>query len=304
MPTINANFNFNLEDKVTWEELAPSLQDKFKELWNKLNATNAWLDDRLGDIRITIDYDPPTAPVEYNELWFDLRYMVARAYVKGDWVLTRGAWYGKEASTVTSTPEAPLSTNDRTNCHCYAVDYGLPSYCHCKSQMWDPSTVPEGQQSNLAFNQNINNPYISTKYQWTIKCNMDSVNIQTLNATTEEDPNVNAIIPMNIVTNVPDSNGGSSPYCTFDSKYDPIFDGSTSTSYVFNTGTTTIPITFAQPIKLTNIFGRLAPYSNGPVTITFYVFVGSSYQQLAQITLAGNPQYAITCHNACHCARW
>lgn len=304
MPSINSNYPFDLEDKVTWDELAPSLQDKFKELWNKIEATNAYLSDRIGDVRLTIDYKAPENPIEYAELWFDARYMILRSLINGEWKLTTAAWYKNNSSTVVSTPEAPLSTNERTNCHCYAVKYEQDGYCHCKSQMWDPSTVPEGQVSDIAFNKKINNTISSSKYQWVLKCNMDSINVQTLNAYTEENPNANAIIPNGTGSRVTDESGNLVATVTYDTKYDPIFDENSMTSYIFNSGTYTIPFTYTDPVKLTGIIGRLAPYSNGPVTIQLQVYSDTKYITIGEVTLAGNPQYAITCHGACHCARW
>lgn len=304
MPSINSNYPFDLEDKVTWDELAPSLQDKFKELWNKIEATNAYLSDRIGDVRLTIDYKAPENPIEYAELWFDARYMILRSLINGEWKLTTAAWYKNNSSTVVSTPEAPLSTNERTNCHCYAVKYEQAGYCHCKSQMWDPSTVPEGQVSDIAFNKKINNTISSSKYQWVLKCNMDSINVQTLNAYTEENPNANAIIPNGTGSRVTDESGNLVPTVTYDSKYDPIFDENSMTSYIFNSGTHTISFTYTDPVNLTGILGRLTPYSNGPVTIQLQVYSDTKYITIGEVTLAGNPQYAITCHGACHCARW
>lgn len=304
MATISNNYNFNLEDKITWDELAPSLKDKFKELWNKLYATNAYLDDRTGGIRVTISASPPSNPIEYNELWFDTRYMIWRTLVNKEWILTRAAWYGQDHTTVISTPEAPLSSNDRTNCHCYTIKYPNEGYCHCKAQMWDPSTVPEGQVSDIAFNKKINNPYTTKNYQWIIKADMDSTNIQTLNAYTADEPNANAIIPMYMTTRVTNEKGESVEYVSFDSRYDLMFDENNFTSYVFNTGTFIIPFTFGNATKLTGIFGRLAPYSNGPVTITLQAYANNTYNTIATITLAGNPQYAQHCHSNCHCQRW
>lgn len=304
MTTISTRYHFDLEDKVGWDELAPSLQDKFAELWNKLYMNNAWIDDRTGGIRVTIAAAPPSNPVEYCELWFDTRFMIWRTLRRGNWELTRAAWYPKDHTTVTSTPEAPLSTNDRTNCHCYTVKWNTDGYCHCKSQLWDSSTVPEGTKSNVAFNQKINNAYTTTRYKWIIKTQMDACNIQTLNAYTKENPNTNAIIPMDSTTRVTNEKGESVAYVTFDSKYDPLFDENTSTSFVFNTGTFEIPFTFAKPIKLTGIFGRLASYSNGPLTIQLYGYANNAWNFIAEITLAGNPQYAQHCHRSCHCRRW
>lgn len=305
MTTINSRYSFDLEDKITWDEWSPSLQDKLQALWNKLHATNAYLDDRIGGIRTTIDSAPPNDPVEYNELWFDTRYMILRSYTKGNWTLTKAAWYGGAHGSVVSTPEAPLSTNPVTNCHCYAIQYTNEGYCHCKSQMWDQSTVPEGQISDIAFNKKTDTSYNTNRYQWVIEVKMYGVIVQSLNAYTDENPNTNAIIPSTEATRVQNEQGGYSKYVTFDSQYDPMFDENATSSYVFNEEKTyTIPFTFAENIKLTHIFGRLAPYSNGPVTIHLQAYTSNSWKTIATITLNGNPQYATFCHGNCHCARW
>lgn len=305
MTTINARYSFDLEDKVTWDEWSPSLQDKFNQIWNKLYASSAYLDDRIGGIRTTIDSAPPNDPVEYNELWFDTRYMVLRSYTKGDWTLTRAAWYGGDHGSVVSTPEAPLSSNPATNCHCYAVNYTNEGYCHCKSEMWDPSTVPEGSTSNIAFNVSTDRSYLTTRYQWVIEIKMYGVIIQSLNGYTDENPNVNVIIPSTEMTRVENEQGQAVSYVTFDSQYDPMFDDNSTSSYVFaEERNYTIPFTFAQPVEITHIFGRLAPYSNGPVTIHLQAYYNNAWTTIKTITLAGNPQYATFCHGNCHCARW
>lgn len=304
MATINSSYSFDLEDRITWDELAPSLQDKFKELWNKIYATNGYLDDRTNNIRITIGTAPPNKPIEYMEYWFDTRYMVTRAYVDGKWELTRAAWYGKNHNTVVSTPEAPLSKNPATVCHCHTITWPNEGYCHCKTQLWDPSTVPEGMVSDISFNQKTDSSASSKQYQLIINAKMDAVVIQTLNCYTDEVPNSNAILPSYTTTRVSNEIGEQVEYCTFDSKYDAMFDENANTSYVFNTGTVTIPITFGNNIKLTGLFGSLANYSNGPVTITLQVYTANQWKTIKTITLKGNPQYASHCHGNCHCARW
>ena len=69
---------FNPEDKIQWEEWAPSLQDRLKSLFAKVNAGSMFIFKYLGNIRITIGEHQPVNPVVYREIWWDTRFEVFR----------------------------------------------------------------------------------------------------------------------------------------------------------------------------------------------------------------------------------
>jgi hypothetical protein len=99
---------FNKEDKVSYVELAPSLQElidskgtneaisalaaQIQDLLNKLNNLGTDLTDlknivisTLNGIRITISITPPESPENNKELWVDLSTGLTKTYNNG-WV--------------------------------------------------------------------------------------------------------------------------------------------------------------------------------------------------------------------------
>ena len=112
---------FDEENKVRFEELAPSLQQRLTKLrqdldshtgdnqrhlnggerdkWNKA-AEDAWkasetISNQLGDIRITISDTPPANPVNNNEIWVDKSTTNSHenipAFYKDGWLLANSA---------------------------------------------------------------------------------------------------------------------------------------------------------------------------------------------------------------------
>lgn len=303
MASTSSRYAFNPEDKINWEELAPSLQDKFKGLWNRLNNDNKYLNDRIGDVRFTVGMKPPFDPIEYCELWFDTNIMALRAYVNGKWELTRGAWYGNSNSDVKSTTEGRLSSNQRTNCHCYNVKQAEiigDGFCHCKMQLWNSDNVKVGDRSKLAFNDEITVAYSeTTQYRWTIEPRGRGVTIQTLNAYTAENKQTNLILPTELQQRV-EKNGEFVYFCSFNAKYDGMFDNSSSTTSVIGSKEI-IPFEFAYKQKIGGVVGRLAAYSGGPVTITLEAYNTPNWIKLYSIDLPGNPQAYSVCHNHFPC---
>jgi hypothetical protein len=286
MATTSGAYNFNLEDKICWEELAPSLQDRLKALWDLIHSYEEYFNALNGDVRVTIGPTSPSHPINFAELWFDTNFMICRAYVNNEWTLTRAMWYNPSATSVTSTVDAKLSSNPRTNCHCYTVVFPDSGYCHCKVQLWDSSTVAVGTTSNIAFNKYISTSYFdTTQYRFIIS---GSGVLQTLNTSVSSD-NVNAIVPSNSTDRILNTSTGEYEYyCSYDSKYDAIFDSTTDTSYTFSGNTVVIPIKYAENVHFDKVFGRLSPTSNGPLTITLQAFNYSNYINIFTVTLQGN----------------
>ena len=106
---------FDKEKKITWDEISPSLQERF----NKLNV------DILKDLnnisalfsycRITIGANPPSdpkdPPIPNKEVWFDTNENSLKFYMSRNedgnyaWEVTKAAWYGgssKDTSTETT----------------------------------------------------------------------------------------------------------------------------------------------------------------------------------------------------------
>lgn len=297
--------SFNKEDKICWDELAPSLQDKFKFLQNLINEKKEEVNNRVGDVRVTIGKYPPSNPVEYCEVWFDTNIMALRVFAHRKWTITRAAWYGNSASSVESTTEANLSSNPRTNCHCYTVAFQQEGYCHCKVQLWDSSTAAAGTTSSISFNQDTNKSFNSTTdYRFILNTSVPGVSIASLNCTSEDSPNSDAIPSHGEIVRVKNAEGVYTDFCEFDPIYDQMFDQDSNSAYTVPPGTTVIPLKFANKIKLTTCHGKLFDYSNGPVTITLQANTNGGYMTIYTITLAGNPRGASTCHSNCHCARW
>lgn len=305
------------EDKIQWEEWAPSLQDRLKALYLKIKAMSIFLGHYTSAVRITIGDTQPANPIPYGEIWWDTRYEVFRVLTNEGWVMTRATWYDGSTNSLSGTVESQLSTNPRTNCHCYIVDWNNANYCHCKSTSSAVTSVNINTQSNMAFNYNISST--STKatkyYKWKITTKKQSQEVDVvfcmLNASDIATPTENAIIPIEGALNTIDVGGVATKYVSYDVGYSPLFSPNYNDTYSFaqvTTGDTVyeIPFTFGQPKTLTTIYGTLAPFSSGPVEIILYASYnnGSTWTELKKITLTGNFSAAIICHGSCHCARW
>ena len=66
---------FDPEDLIKWEELAPSLQKRFKDIWDAINKLDKRISDvelLLNGVRLTIAYSPPASPIADKEIYVDL----------------------------------------------------------------------------------------------------------------------------------------------------------------------------------------------------------------------------------------
>ena len=98
---------FEQEEKITWDEISPSLQKRFLSLADDINKLGENYSRRFGDIRVTIGYDPPINPEMERDIWVDLNFMIVRFYMSTDmnpktakWYYTHAAWYGGSANDV------------------------------------------------------------------------------------------------------------------------------------------------------------------------------------------------------------
>lgn len=100
---------FDPEEQITWDEIAPSLQERFKRLGEMIDINMDDFNNKINNYRLTISYDPPMHPEEDRDIWWDLNYDVLRAYTPKDvtaqnkeylWQYTRAAWYGGASSDV------------------------------------------------------------------------------------------------------------------------------------------------------------------------------------------------------------
>lgn len=100
---------FDPEEQITWDEIAPSLQERFKRLGEMIDINMDDFNNKINNYRLTISYDPPIHPEEDRDIWWDLNYDVLRAYTPKDvtaqnkeylWQYTRAAWYGGASSDV------------------------------------------------------------------------------------------------------------------------------------------------------------------------------------------------------------
>ena len=98
---------FEQEEKITWEEISPSLQKRFLSLADDINKLGENYSRRFGDIRVTIGYDPPINPEMERDIWIDLNFMIVRFYMSTDmnpktakWYYTHAAWYDGSANDI------------------------------------------------------------------------------------------------------------------------------------------------------------------------------------------------------------
>lgn len=303
--------NFNLEDKIQWQEWAPSLQDRLKSIIATIGGGGSYIYHYISAVRVTIGDTQPLNPVPYGEVWWDTRFEVWRVLTDEGWIMTRATWYNGSNADVRAAAsiDSPISQNPRTNCHCYIINWENAQYCHCKTQESVAPSTTINHQTDLAFNYDISAS--ATRYwKWVITSTAvstyEQIVISTLNAIDKDHPNTNAIIPLDGVTTKYAEEYGDD-YVEYDSKYSPMFSTDTTKTCSFVQGTTYyIPFTFKLPKTLINIYGTLSSFSSGPVTITLQASYdnGSTYTTIKSITLTGNYMAAITCHSHCHCDRW
>lgn len=100
---------YNPEFKITWDEIAPSLQKRFTDLANAITDNLSNLTNRVSDCRITIGPEPPLHPEMERDIWIDTNLMVVRFYMSRDmnennckWEYTHAAWYGGSTTDVTN----------------------------------------------------------------------------------------------------------------------------------------------------------------------------------------------------------
>ena len=78
--------------KVKWSELSPSLQEKFKNLENKVHDRAIDNSITVDSVKITISDKAPLHPENDKNLWIDTKYQVLRGYSENNWEPTRAAW--------------------------------------------------------------------------------------------------------------------------------------------------------------------------------------------------------------------
>lgn len=83
---------FNLEDKIKWSELAPSLQKKFTDIDSIIKAEHDKTINQMSNVRTTISRVAPQNPINDKELWADEKYRVLRAFSDNFWEFTRAGW--------------------------------------------------------------------------------------------------------------------------------------------------------------------------------------------------------------------
>lgn len=97
------------EEQIAWDEIAPSLQDRFKSISESIDRNMDHFDDLLLNARLTIGFDPPMHPEPDRDIWWDMNYDVLRAYTANDidaeeltygWQFTRAAWYGGSSNDI------------------------------------------------------------------------------------------------------------------------------------------------------------------------------------------------------------
>lgn len=103
------DITYDPEEQITWDEIAPSLQDRFKRLAESIDINMDNFNNKINNYRLTISYDPPLNAEQDRDIWWDLNYDVLRAYTPTDitaqdktykWQYTRAAWYGGASSDV------------------------------------------------------------------------------------------------------------------------------------------------------------------------------------------------------------
>lgn len=107
---------FDPESKITWDEIAPSLQARFISLSDSINKNSSHINDVLGNTRITIGSEPPSDPEMERDVWIDTNKGIVRFYMSRTldannckWEYTHAAWYGGSVNDVIIPTDLPLS---------------------------------------------------------------------------------------------------------------------------------------------------------------------------------------------------
>lgn len=95
---------FDKEKKITWDEISPSLQERFNRLnvdilsnLNNISALFSYCRVTIGEIPPN---DPKDPPIPNREIWFDTNENALKFYMSRNedgnyaWEVTKAAWYG------------------------------------------------------------------------------------------------------------------------------------------------------------------------------------------------------------------
>lgn len=95
---------FDKEKKITWDEISPSLQERFNKLDVDILKDLNNISSLFSYCRITIGANPPSdpkdPPIPNKEIWFDTNENSLKFYMSRNedgnyaWEVTKAAWYG------------------------------------------------------------------------------------------------------------------------------------------------------------------------------------------------------------------
>ena len=280
--------SFNLEDKVRWDELSPSLQDELKSLYNRYHAMYGVFENTNNTIRITVGKNPPKFAIKYNELWFDTKYMVLRCLTDDGWILTRAYWYDKKAETVLDDVDAPRSRNPRTTCHCYNLTWEdkFNNLCHCHNVVYKAPIVGNDEKSLVSFIMKTTASTYSTKYRFILTPTGGTVHVLTLNAINADNETVAAIYPTQKSVSDMGEESVIGYFNYVPEQYNFIFDNS-DVSGCDIAGNTIIPVTFTKKVKLIKVYCQIASGSSGLI-VQLDEFVGGTYITVFKTSLNGD----------------
>lgn len=147
-----AKKDFNKENLNTWNELAPSLQEKFIDLENKLSDMDNSVSDDNKSVRITFGYSAPKEPKNNAELWIDERHRIIRAFTEDNWEFTRAAWFGGvKPDVITNSgvaPDNPYKAMPHTDEY---FTYDSSKSVPCSWSVNEPSDNGKGYFSRIVF---------------------------------------------------------------------------------------------------------------------------------------------------------
>lgn len=118
--------SFNLEDKIKWSELSPSLQNKFKIAEGYKGQLINVSTEQTEDSQFTIDWTAPSSKENNKNLWIDEKLRIARAFTENYWEFTRAAWATSgmtPQSPTTSTPKIPDISGGTSTLVTYNINY-------------------------------------------------------------------------------------------------------------------------------------------------------------------------------------
>ena len=168
------DITYDPEEQITWDEIAPSLQDRFKRLAESIDINMDNFNNKINNYRLTISYDPPLNAEQDRDIWWDLNYDVLRAYTPTDvtaqdktykWQYTRAAWYGGASSDV--KPEV--------------IPSPTVQWSRVKSLTWISNVASNGQYTTTGENPR-NMQYTANKegyYRLRDNCMVYAYNAQT-----------------------------------------------------------------------------------------------------------------------------